>query len=187
VGEEGQPLSTYDFASDAKPVKKSARLMMQMAGEINDQWIGKVESERADRVRVSCATCHHGQPVPRSIQATVQAVLAEQGLEAAVQKYRELRRDSYGRDTFDFGEPPLNQVARQLMAEKKTAEALALLELNAEFHPQSAQVAALRGEAHLAAGDRDQALASFRRALELDPQNERLRKRIEELEKPAGR
>ena len=35
VGEEGKPLSTYDFASDAKKEKGRAREMMKIAQEIN--------------------------------------------------------------------------------------------------------------------------------------------------------
>ena len=34
-GEEGQPLSAYDFASDANPNKDRAREMLRMLGSIN--------------------------------------------------------------------------------------------------------------------------------------------------------
>src|SRR5262245_17719462 len=37
VGEEGKPLSTYDFASDKNPNKDRARAMFKMLGSINDQ------------------------------------------------------------------------------------------------------------------------------------------------------
>jgi len=36
VGEEEQPLSTYDFASDDNPKKDIARTMYNMLGAIND-------------------------------------------------------------------------------------------------------------------------------------------------------
>jgi hypothetical protein len=35
VGEEGADLSTFDFASDEKPTKKTARLMLQNLNDIN--------------------------------------------------------------------------------------------------------------------------------------------------------
>src|SRR5262245_49913333 len=35
VGAEGQPLSTFDFASDAKPQKATARKMLAMVHRIN--------------------------------------------------------------------------------------------------------------------------------------------------------
>jgi hypothetical protein len=35
-GEEGKPLSTYDFASDENPNKNRAREMYRMLGEIDD-------------------------------------------------------------------------------------------------------------------------------------------------------
>ena len=36
VGEEGKPLSTFDFASDANPNKDRAREMYRMLGDINE-------------------------------------------------------------------------------------------------------------------------------------------------------
>src|SRR5690242_15627824 len=38
VGEEGQPLSTFDFASDDKPTKNKAREMLRMVGAINGDY-----------------------------------------------------------------------------------------------------------------------------------------------------
>ena len=38
IGEEGQPLSTYDFASDDKAAKLKAREMMRMVRTINDTY-----------------------------------------------------------------------------------------------------------------------------------------------------
>ena len=35
VGEEGQPLTTYDFASDEKELKQTARRMLKMVRDIN--------------------------------------------------------------------------------------------------------------------------------------------------------
>src|SRR5262245_50078991 len=37
VGEENRPLSTYDFASDDKPTKRTARIMLQMVHHINEE------------------------------------------------------------------------------------------------------------------------------------------------------
>ena len=53
VGEEGKPLSTYDFASDAKAHKVRAREMLVMAHRINQQDFG-------GQMKVTCFTCHRG-------------------------------------------------------------------------------------------------------------------------------
>lgn len=55
-----------DFASDAKPDKQIARLMMRMTETINHQYIAKVKDPDAtpqDR-HVSCGTCHRGHSMP---------------------------------------------------------------------------------------------------------------------------
>ncbi len=60
VGEEGKPLSTFDFASDANPNKDRAREMMRMLGAI-DGHLQKIDPSGTERVGVRCQTCH-GQP-----------------------------------------------------------------------------------------------------------------------------
>ena len=48
-----------DWASDAKPQKIAARLMIQMTRQINADW-----SNHVAPAGVTCFTCHRGQPVP---------------------------------------------------------------------------------------------------------------------------
>jgi hypothetical protein len=72
VGQEGQDLSTFDFASDAKPAKKVAREMLRMTQAINDEYLTRVavllkEAEpEAAAPEVTCATCHRGKMHPDS-------------------------------------------------------------------------------------------------------------------------
>ena len=181
VGEEGKPFETFDFAADTKAPKQTARVMLQMVQAVNRDWVSKVVSDRPQRTQVSCVTCHHGQPVPRTLQATLTGALAESGVPATVQKYRDLRQSYYGRDTFDFGEDTLNNVARGLLRDKRPADALSMLELNGEFYPQSAMVQLLTGEAQMQLGDKDKATAAYRKLLEIDPENEHAKKRLTEL------
>ena len=61
VGAEGQPLSTYDFPSDAKPNKDIARGMIRMVKEINGNLpaiTGQADS------KITCFTCHRGSQHP---------------------------------------------------------------------------------------------------------------------------
>jgi hypothetical protein len=57
VGVEGQPLSTFDFASDAKDKKLIARAMLEMAHRINKE-------EFDGQMKVTCFTCHRGSTRP---------------------------------------------------------------------------------------------------------------------------
>ena len=61
VGTEGQPLSTFDFASDAKPAKATSRKMLAMVHRINEQDFGVKEFKD---VKVTCYTCHRGSTKP---------------------------------------------------------------------------------------------------------------------------
>lgn len=53
-----------DFASDAKPLKKTARLMLRLTSEINNTLRAELGPPRPGVVRVHCATCHRGATVP---------------------------------------------------------------------------------------------------------------------------
>ena len=86
-------------------------------------------------------------------------------------------------DAYDFSELELNDAGYMLMRQKKIAEAIALLELNVEMYPRSANVYDSLGEAHAAAGHRDLAIANYRKSLALDPRNQNA---IEQLKKLGG-
>lgn len=61
VGEDGKPLSTFDFASDAKQQKLTARKMLVMVHRINEQDFGVKDFKD---VKVTCFTCHRGSTKP---------------------------------------------------------------------------------------------------------------------------
>ena len=61
VGEEGKPLSTFDFASDAKKEKLVARKMLNMVHRINSEDFGIKDFKD---VKVTCYTCHRGATKP---------------------------------------------------------------------------------------------------------------------------
>jgi cytochrome c peroxidase len=61
VGEEGKPLSTFDFASDAKKPKITARKMLAMVHRINSEDFGVTDFAN---VKVTCFTCHRGSTKP---------------------------------------------------------------------------------------------------------------------------
>ena len=53
-----------DAASDDKPVKKTARVMMRMVGDINKTLSSQLG--KADVVQVQCITCHRGAAIPKT-------------------------------------------------------------------------------------------------------------------------
>jgi tetratricopeptide (TPR) repeat protein len=171
----------FNFPSDEKAQKKTAREMILMTRAINDQYLKNMPPGNEPRVTVTCATCHHGQPRPEAIEDILRAELNSKGIESAIQRYRELRTQFYGGHSFDFTDKPLNRVAAELMEKNKLPESLALLKLNDEFHQQTAWSELLMGDAYSKSGMKEEALLHYRKSSELDPEDVFAKKKIEEL------
>ncbi len=60
---EGNDLTKFDFASDERPTKKTARGMMKMTAAINDDLLKSV-GEPSATPKVTCYTCHRGATKP---------------------------------------------------------------------------------------------------------------------------
>ena len=180
VGEEGQPMSTYDFASDEKEAKEVARAMMRMVGDINDSHI-KTLPEGDSRLSVNCATCHHGVAKPQPLDDLLADYLPDHGVEETLMYYETLREQYYGSDSYDFTAGTLNSVAQGLLGSGEAEDALTFLELNADMHPSDANTHVLMGEAYVVMENMEAAIEHMEKALELNPNNRRLQGRLEEL------
>ncbi len=88
---------------------------------------------------------------------------------------------------YDFTETPVNELAQSLAARGGTAAALALLTMNQEFHPNSADVDMAFAEVYRRAGDRNNAIARYRAVLTKRPNDMRARQRLQELGADAVR
>lgn len=180
VGEEGKPLAEFDFASDEKPTKVTARQMMRMVEEVTRR-LDTIPSHSMPHVEVTCRTCHRGveRPIPLST-LVIQATLAG-GADSGVGVYRGLRDKYYGRDAYDFGESSLNTAAFRVAREKKFEDALLLLGVNEELFPGSSGMAVIRGNILLMRGDTTGAAASFREAVKRDSTNGEARGRLRDI------
>ena len=81
---------------------------------------------------------------------------------------------SYG--PLELAEALLNRVGYDLLGRGLPREAVVVLRRNAELYPQSWNVHDSLGEALAAAGDDAGATASYRRSLELNPDNDNARR-----------
>ena len=145
-----------------------AREMIAMTSELNDR---VARATGTDGTRVSCITCHRGVTVPRQLRDILLETAVRQGPDAAIAQYREVRKRYHGGQAYDFGEMTLLFVAERL-ADSRPAAAIALADLNLEFHPQSWRSHMTKG---IALSRRlettPEALESFRKALSIDPGN----------------
>lgn len=185
VGEEGQPLSEYDFAADDKPEKRKARFMLEMVRDLNGERLPRL-AEVASRVdpplRVECVTCHRGLAVPRQIGDLMAQKIAAEGVEAGIAEYRRLRDEYYGSASYDFGERPLVELGGELADGGSPEAALAVFALALEYVPESVQALVGTARVHMARGETEEARATLLRARELAPDSpfiERLLRQVE--------
>lgn len=183
VGQEGQPLDRFDFVSDQKRTKLTARQMMLMVQEINKR-VDTLPGRTANGLQVSCMTCHRGvsRPIPLDV-ILVEAGVAG-GADSALKAYRALRQQYYGKDAYDFSEPSLNIAAFRLGRAKKFDEAFALLKLNEEMFPRSSGMYVFRGNIQLMRADTNAAAIAFREAVRLDSTNAEARGRLRTIGRP---
>ncbi len=185
VGEEGQPFSEYDFASDDKPAKRKARFMLEMSMQLNDEilpGLSQVADRREPGVRVQCVTCHRGVAVPRQIEEVITQTISDAGTAAGIAKYRELREEYYGQGAYNFGEQALIRTTEALGEDYDSA--LAVLALALEYFPESVQAWVGSAQAHQAKGDIDAARAALLEAQELAPDSPQIARMLERLGTP---
>ncbi len=115
----------------------------------------------------------------RSAAAELRAILGKgEGDAAALALWKELRAKP---DLYEVNEMELNGLGYQLLGAKKLDQAIIILRLNAESFPESANVHDSLGEALAAAGQTEAAIASYRRALALDPTSKSAAAMLEKL------
>jgi tetratricopeptide (TPR) repeat protein len=167
VGEEGQPLESYDFASNANPNKDRARAMYRLLGTVNDQ-LSEIEPSGA-QVNMWCHTCHNGKPRPQTLGEAVDERFRASGPDEAFRYFRELRDRYYGAGAYDFTPSSVAALASGLLQQGDEDLAGRLFEANVVDYPDSWEAAEGLGDFFAATGRLDAAREQYRRALELAP------------------
>ncbi len=183
TGGDGMSFDGVVFASDEKPTKVKARAMLRMVEELNTTLLAKVPSRAEPRVVVGCATCHRGSALPKSLQTTLFEIVEKDGVDAAVARYRALRQSTMVAGKYNFGEWEINELARRLTEAGSSAAAIAILEMNGEFYPKSADIDFFLGELHRGRGETEQAIKRYRATLEKSSQHQGAKRWLTELTK----
>ena len=168
-------------SNQPEPKKEIARAMMAMTRDLNAKVQEATGKPANETTRVECATCHHGVAIPQPLSAIVLRTVAEKGGVAAVDQYRDLRKQFYSRATYDFSEDALLEIVQRVV-QGRPDDAIALLRMNLEFNPQSAKTYALLGFAYTRKLDDASAIANLEKSLELDPTNAVVRGQLEQLQ-----
>jgi hypothetical protein len=148
----GNPMN--DFPSDAKPAKNVSRTMMRMVRDLNAKLGSELGKPAAEVTQVGCVTCHRGVPIPKQLVRT-------SGATAGVTQYRELRKQFYGAQAYDFREDTLLVAAQRATQDNRPDDALALLNANLEYFPMGARTYQAMSVAYQRKMDRPNAIKSL--------------------------
>jgi len=144
------------------------------------------QGRNLDKISKDITNILYNQPYSQPKKSIAEALFntaAEQGAEAAVKQYRNLKANQSA--TYDFSEAELNTLGYQLLGMKKIKDAIEIFKLNVEAYPQASNPYDSLGEAYMMSGDKELALKNYKKALELDPQNTNAASVIKRLENPA--
>ena len=89
----------------------------------------------------------------------------------ALEQYRRIRKEEAA--SYDFTEEALIDFAYQLLAQKRAEDAIQILKLEAENYPKYWNAYDSLGDAYKAAGQNGLAIANYKRALELNPADDK--------------
>lgn len=153
----------YAAARDGSPIAEAVR----------------IEQGRMYRAKVD----GFSEPLQPALQRILREAIAAEGVAGAQRTYQRLKRR--GLAGYEVDEERINAQGHEYLEKGKTAEALLLFKVNAEHFPSSWNVYDSLGEAYEKNGQREQAIASYRKSLTLGPKNKHAAARLAELAKSA--
>jgi tetratricopeptide (TPR) repeat protein len=111
--------------------------------------------------------------------SVVEETIREEGIEAGIEKYNELKSAS---DTkLIFSERSFNLLGYKFLNEGKQNEALEIFKLNVAEYPESFNVYDSLGEAYMKMRNKDEAIKNYQKSLELNPKNDNAKKMLEKI------
>ena len=87
----------------------------------------------------------------------------------ALDAYRNIKREKPGNVVVEEGR--LNGIGYNLLRQGKVQQSIAIFKLNVEFYPKSFNVYDSLGEAYATSGEKELAIANYKKSLELNPKN----------------
>ena len=117
-----------------------------------------------------------------SVAVPLMATIRDKDVDAAIRQYHDLKAAQP--EAYDFGELQLNSLGYSLMGQKRFADAVAILKLNAGLFPESANVYDSLGEAYMNNGDKARAIENYEKSLKLFPGNWNAVEKLKQLKAP---
>jgi hypothetical protein len=118
----------------------------------------------------------------KSIAETLSATIATTSIDQAAQQYHQLR--AARSVTYNLDEDELNALGYQLVQANKLKQAIRIFQLNVETYPNSGNTYDSLAEAYMDDGNKPQAIANYKRSLQLNPANNNAIKMLQKLNAP---
>ena len=155
--------------------------MMLMVRDINPKVVAAVGKAEGLTARVGCVTCHRGVAIPRQLAEILDLTTAEKGRRRPSRQFKDLRKQYFGAQAYDFSEGSLVAYAQRATNANKADEAIAWLQLNLEYFPLSSRTYVGLSQAQQKKNDKEAAIKSLEKAVELDPQNAQTKRQLDQL------
>ena len=107
--------------------------------------------------------------------------LQEKGAEAAIQQYRNLKKEQAVE--YDFSEDMLNELGYDLMSNQNNQGAIAIFKLAVEMFPESANTYDSLAEGYFENKNYLRSIANYKKSLALDPENKNAERMLEKIKK----
>jgi tetratricopeptide (TPR) repeat protein len=155
--------------------------MLALARDVNMKLQSELGKPAAELTNVQCVTCHRGVAIPKQLAAIMVETAGKEGINKAVQQYQELRKQYYGAQAYDFTDVSLFAAANQSLMANKPDDAIAFSQLNIAYNAKSARSYQVMAQAFQRKNDKDKAIQSLEKAVELDPMNQGLKNQLQQL------
>ncbi|MFB3389596.1 serine hydrolase [Flavobacterium sp. LAR06] len=169
--EHGGGINGFNTVISRIPADKNLVVLLNNTG-------GTILDEMNAGIRAILYNQPFDQP-KKSLALELLDTYSEKGAAAGTDTYKKLKKDP----TFGIKENEINSVGYQLLQNGKKKEAIEVFKINVENFPKSGNVYDSLGEAYLADGDKNLAIANYTKSVELDPQNEAGKKVLAEISK----
>ncbi|MFS4417902.1 serine hydrolase [Maribacter sp. 2307ULW6-5] len=119
------------------------------------------------------------QEIKPSIANKIKEEIRDKGLAAGLERYAQLKQQKA--TEYEFGEAELNRLAHDYVNDGDMEKALAIFKLNTTAYPRSSNAFGYYGAALMYHGDRENAISSFLKSVELNPANPKALEKLEAL------
>ena len=155
------------------PEQKKTIIVME---NLKQSWYKQFEIVQ----KIASALFNKPYEIPRpSLAESMVELIKKTGMNSALQFYEKNKKNS----SYYINETEINGLGYYLLNERRETEnAILIFQLNTELFPASANVYDSLAEAYMRKGDNKNAVAFYKKSLQLDPNNEAAKQIIERLQ-----